>query len=109
MEIVNLLVMYLINSKKINSTASTFFENMLDSIIYELYLPETIQNANCEVLKHLNNLPDLKEGEDEETTNKNLKTIEKIYNELSSPAHPVNVAMFKMDTIEEIRIIEGKQ
>jgi hypothetical protein len=37
-----------------------------------------------------------------------LKIIEKIHKELSDPKHPVNVAMFKMDTVEEIRIIEGK-
>ena len=42
-------------------------------------------------------------------TEKALKTIEKVYKELSNPNHPVSVAMFKMDTIEEIRIIEGKQ
>jgi len=52
-----------------------------------------------------NNLPELKDDNDE----KNLKTIEKVYKELSDPRHPVSVAMFKMDTIEEIAIIEFKK
>lgn len=81
-------------------------------MVYELYFPEAIQNANCEVLKHLNNLPELiarpsggKEGQDE----KNLKTIEKVYKELSDPKHPVSVALQKMQEVEEVKIIEGKK
>lgn len=38
-----------------------------------------------------------------------MKLIEKVQKELSDPKHPVSLAMFKMDTIEEIKIIEGKQ
>lgn len=87
-----------------NISAQSFFERFVDAILYEIYFPEAIQNAKCEVLKHLSNLPALKEGEDE----KNLKTIEKVYKEFSDPVHPLSVAMFKMDTIKEIRIIEGK-
>ncbi|MBA4313013.1 MAG: hypothetical protein C0417_10330 [Chlorobiaceae bacterium] len=92
----------LLKRKKVDST---FIERLIDAMVYELYLPDSIKAAGAEVLKHLNNLPELKEGEDE----KNLKTIEKVYKELSDPKHPVNVAMFKMDTIEEIAIIEGKK
>jgi hypothetical protein len=58
------------------------------------------------VLKHLHALPELKEDLSDE---KKLKIIEKVYKELSDPQHPVSIALFKMDTIEEIRIIEGKQ
>ena len=84
---------------------SSFFERLIDAMVYELYLPEAIQNANCEVLKHLNNLPELKEGEDE----KNLKTIEKIFKELSDPKHPVSVAMQKMQEVEDVKIIAGRK
>jgi hypothetical protein len=83
-----------------------FFERLLNAMVYELYLPEVIQSASCEVLKHITDLPELEEGWSDE---KKLKTIEKAYIELSDPSHPVSVAMFKMDTIEEIRNIEGKQ
>lgn len=38
-----------------------------------------------------------------------LKTIEKVYKELSNPNHPVSIAMEKMQEIEEVRIIEGKK
>lgn len=90
---------------KNNRQDATFFERLIDAMVYELYLPGAIQNAKCEVLKHLNDLPELKEGEEE----KNLKTIEKVYKELSDPKHPVSRAIEKMDGVEEIRIIEGKK
>ena len=71
--------------------------------MYELYLTDVIKSSNIEVLKHLNNFPELTEDDE-----KNLKLIEKVQKELSDPKHPVSLAMFKMDTVEEIRIIEGK-
>jgi hypothetical protein len=74
-------------------------------MVYELYLPEEIKAGGAEVLKHLNNLPELKEGQDEQ----NLKTIEKVYKELSDPKHPISTALLKLLTIEEINIIEGRK
>jgi adenine-specific DNA-methyltransferase len=84
---------------------SSLFERLIDAMVYELYLPEEIKAGGAEVLKHLTNLPELKEGEDE----KNLKTIEKVYKELSDPKHPVSIAMQKMQEIEEVKIIEGRK
>ncbi len=84
---------------------TTFFERLIDAMVYELYLPEEIKAGGAEVLKHLTNLPELKKGEDE----KNLKTIEKVYKELSDPKHPIGVALLKLLTIEEVNIIEGRK
>lgn len=91
------------NLKRID--ISQFFEKIIDAMIYELYLQEIIKNANCGIIKHLFNIPEI---DIDEKTN-NLKILDNLLIELSSPHHPVSVAMFKMDTIEEIRIIEGKQ
>jgi adenine-specific DNA-methyltransferase len=100
---INRYVGYALLLKKQKKDAS-FFERLIDAMVYELYLEESIKTAGCEVLKYLNNLPDLEDGEDE----KNLKTIEQVYKELSNPSHPVSKAIDRMDAIEEIRIIEGK-
>lgn len=89
---------------KSQSKDASFFERLIDAMVYELYLPEAIQIAKCDVLKHLNNLPELKDGEDE----KNLKTIEKVYKELSDPKHPVSAALLKLLNVEEVNIIEGR-
>ncbi|MBS0646850.1 MAG: hypothetical protein JSR97_09730 [Verrucomicrobia bacterium] len=84
---------------------SVFLERLIDAMVYELYLPEEIKAGGAEVLKHLGNLPELKEGQDE----KNLKTIEKVYKELSDPKHPISAALLKLLTIEEVNIIEGRK
>jgi hypothetical protein len=91
-------------SKKFKEDYFNFFLKISNALVYELYLTKSIKAAKCEVLKHLNNLPMLKDGNEH-----NLKLIEKIYKEFSDPTHPVNAAMFNMDTIEEIAIIEGKK
>ena len=63
-----------------------------------------IKAANAEVLKHLTNLPELKDDWSDE---KKMKTIEKVYHELSDPKHPVSIAMERQKTVKEVRIIEG--
>lgn len=83
----------------------SFFERLIDAMVYELYLPEEIKTAGCEVLKHLANLPELK---DDWSNEKRLQTIEKVYKELSDLKHPVSVAIAKMQEVPEVKIIEGK-
>ena len=85
-------------------SGSSFFERINDSMLYELYFPEEIKSADCKVLKYLTNLPELKDDWSDEHK---LQTIEKMYQELSDPAHPVSIAMEKMKTVPEVRIIEG--
>jgi len=104
------IVDYVLLQKKENFDSS-FFERLIDAMVYELYLPEEIKAGAAEALKHLGNLPELKEGQDENLSAVqagNLKTIEKVYKELSHPKHPVSVAMQKLLTIEEVNIIEGR-
>jgi len=83
---------------------STYFQHLIDAMVYELYLPDEIKAVGSEVQKHLGNLPELKDDWSDE---QKLQTIEKMYKELSDPAHPVSVAMEKMKTVPEVRIIEG--
>jgi len=76
----------------------------INTMVYELYFTEEIKSTGCEVLKHLTNLPELKDDWSDE---QKLATIEKVYKELSDPAHPVSIATEKMKTMPEVRIIEG--
>lgn len=100
----NIVVEYIEHQKVIKQDAS-FFERLIDAMVYELYLPEEIKAGGAEVLKYLTNLPELKEGQDE----KNLKTIDKVYKDLSDPKHPISAALLKLLTIEEVNIIEGRK
>lgn len=85
-------------------SVSTFFQSLIDSMVYELYFPDKIKSDDCEVLKYLTTLPELKGDWSDE---QKLQTIDKVYQELSDPKHPVSIAMEKMKTVPEVRIIEG--
>jgi len=86
------------------NTYSTYFEDLIDAMVYELYFSEEIKSAGAEVLEHLTNLPELKDDWSDE---KKLEVIEKVYKEISDPKHPVYIAMEKQKTVPEVRIIEG--
>jgi len=76
--------------------------DLIDAMVYELYFPDEIKAAGCEVLKHPADLPELKNNWNDE---QKLAAIEKVHRELSDPSHPVSIAMKKMQDIPEIRII----
>jgi hypothetical protein len=84
---------------------SKLLESLINFMVYELYFPNKIKSAGCEVLKYLTNLSEFKGDWSEE---KKLKKIESVYKELSDPAHPVSIAIEKMKTIPEVQIIEGR-
>jgi len=83
-----------------------YFQCLIDAVVYELYFSDEIKFADCEVIKHLTNLAELK---DDWSDDKKLATIEEVYKKLSDSRHPVSVAMSKMQELEEVRIIEGKK
>jgi hypothetical protein len=84
--------------------AQLFFESLVDAMVYELYFPEKIRVADAEVLKHLTNLPELKDDWSDE---RKMETIEKVHKDLMDPTHPVSIAMEKQKTVPEVRVIEG--
>ncbi len=92
-----------------NKHVSSYLKDETKFFPYELYFPDEIKAAGCEILKHLNNLPKIDTNDNNvETQNlASLQTIEKVHCELSNPTHPVSIAMKKMRDVPEIRIIEG--
>jgi adenine-specific DNA-methyltransferase len=97
-------VEYILVLRKGNQDSS-FFEHLIDAMVYELYLTSAIKSTGCEVLKYLNNFPELKDDWSDE---KKTVVIEMAHKELSEPKHPACVAMSKMFEIDDIKIIEGK-
>ncbi len=82
----------------------SFLICLIDAMVYELYFPKEIKTSGCEVLKHLTHLPELNATWSDE---QKLAVIEKVYNALSDPKHPVSIAMGKQKNVSEVRIIEG--
>jgi len=104
-EVLKSLVDYVLFLIKDKSEMLYYFKYLIDAMVYELYLFDKTKTVGCEVLKHLTNLPELKDDWSDE---RKLVTIEGVYKELSDPKHPVSVAMSKMQEVPEVKIIEGK-
>ena len=80
-----------------------FFENLIFTIVYELYFPEEIKAAGKEILKYLG---DLKPINDEMSEEEKLAIIQSEFERLYDPNHPVRFAIETLDSVEEVRIIK---
>ncbi|MBL7859758.1 MAG: hypothetical protein JNJ65_01265 [Cyclobacteriaceae bacterium] len=88
---------------------SSYFERLINAIIYEIYFPNAIQKAKCEIKRHLQSFPAISKFPDESTKDINLKTVKDFYKEISSSQHPVNSALLKLLNVDEVKIIESKE
>ncbi len=101
---IELLINYLTFLKTKHSELSyMFFEQLLNSLVFELYFPEEIKTAGKEILKHLG---DLKPITDDISEEKKLAIIQSEFERLYDPNHPVRFAIETLDSVEEVRIIK---
>lgn len=85
-----------------SSLQSSYFEQLIDGLVYELYFPEEIQTAGKEILPHLGELTPLT---DEMSEEEKLAVIQREFERLYDPNHPVRNHLETLDSIEEVRII----
>lgn len=83
----------------------TYFEQIIDGMVYELYFPELLRKHNREIIKHLGDLPEFTDGMSDE---QKMKICKKVFDRLNDKEQPVRVNLFYMNSIPEIAIIEGK-
>ncbi len=83
----------------------SYFEQLINGMVYELYLPELLKKHNREIIKHLGELPEFTEGMSDE---EKMKICKKVFERLNDKEHPVRINLFYMNSIPEIAIIEGK-
>jgi Alw26I/Eco31I/Esp3I family type II restriction m6 adenine DNA methyltransferase len=104
---ISILIEYLLfcyNPQKINSKIiSLYFDNIADSIAFELYFPTEIKSAGKEILKHLG---DLKPISDSMSDEEKLAIIQSEFERLYDPNHPVRNNIETLDSVEEVRIIK---
>jgi uncharacterized coiled-coil DUF342 family protein len=105
------LVDYILFLKQFNLTNSTnqliptYFEQIIDGMVYELYFPELLKKHDREIIKHLGELPAFT---DRMSNEQKMKICKKVFDRLNDKAHPVRINLEKMkEEIQEIRIIEG--
>ena len=82
----------------------TYFEQIIDGMVYELYFPELLKKHNREIIKHLGELP---EFTDKMSDEKKMSIIKIVFNRLNEREHTVRTNLFFMSSIPEIKIIEG--
>lgn len=83
----------------------TYFEQIIDGMVYELYFPELIKKHKREIIQHLGELPEFTDKMSDEQKMNICKTV---FNRLNDREHQVRVNLFYMSSIPEIAIIEGK-
>ena len=82
-----------------------YFEQIIDGLVYELYLSDELYRGNKRFFEPLLNedLPRLKEISDDKTSG-----LRGISERLFDKNHPVRKNLFFLDSLETIRMIEGK-
>jgi hypothetical protein len=88
----------------INPLIPTYFEQIIDGMVYELYFPEILKQHNRTIIEHLGELPAFT---DTMNDSKKMAIITTVFDRLNEKNHPVRVNLFYMNSIPEIAIIEG--
>jgi len=83
----------------------SYFEQIIDALVYELYLTDEIHAAGKRFFEPLSaeSLPAL-----DEIKGDKLNALRKIFERLFDRNHIIRQNIFFLDTIESVRIIEGK-
>ena len=86
-----------------------FYEELLNALVYELYLPEELHAAGLHFLDLIEtaHLPDLAAKPKADAKEK-LRLLRDKFEQLYTPSHPLRAALQKLHTLDPIRIIEGK-
>ena len=98
----HILRSYIICTFKSNLLMKSFFEQVIDSVIYEMYFPNEFHSAGKEILKHLGDLNPITE---EMSPEQKLSIVQSEFERLYDPNHPVRNNVETLDSVEEVRII----
>ncbi|MHB0920269.1 MAG: Eco57I restriction-modification methylase domain-containing protein [Thiomonas delicata] len=98
------LVDYLISlcGQKNKKLMVSYFDEIIDGIFYELYFADQIKTANKEILAHLGHLTPVTDAMSEE---EKLAIIQREFDRLYDPRHPVRNHLETMDSVEVVRTV----
>jgi hypothetical protein len=82
-----------------------YFEQVIDALVYELYLPDKIHTAGQQfftplIAERLPALDEIKGGK--------LEALRRVFERLYDRNHVIRKNIFFLDTVESVRIIKGK-
>ena len=83
-----------------------YWERVLNGLVYELYFPEELQGAGLRMFDLIAQakLPEISGIPEPER----LPRMRKLFETLHDGAHPLRIALDKLQTLDTVRIIEGK-
>jgi len=84
---------------------SGYFDQCINALVYELFFPEALHAASLQffLVAEQAQLPPLSA-----IKGKELPELQKLFEKLYRPDNALRQGLFALDSIEEIRIIEGK-
>ena len=84
----------------------TYFEQIVDGIVYDLYFPGLLKQHNRDIIQHIGKLPAF---EKDMSDADKMEICQSVFKRLDDKSHPVRNNLFYMDSIPEIALIEGKE
>lgn len=81
---------------------SAYFEQLIDALVYELYFPDELKAAGKAILPHLGELTPIT---DEMSDEEKLAIIQREFDRLYDPRHPVRNIIETLDSVEVVRTI----
>jgi adenine-specific DNA-methyltransferase len=82
------------------------FEQVLNGLVYELYFPDELHEASLHLFDLVKKakLPDIEATAESER----LEVLRDKFEDLYDGNHPLRIALDKLQTLDTVRIIEGK-
>ncbi len=80
----------------------TFFDQLLDSLIYELYFTDELKAAGKDIFRHLGELTPLT---DQMSDEEKLAIVQREFDRLYDPSHSVRNIIETLDSVEVVRTI----
>ncbi|HXK56129.1 MAG TPA: Eco57I restriction-modification methylase domain-containing protein, partial [Gammaproteobacteria bacterium] len=85
-----------------NRLQYTYFEQLIDALVYELYFPDELKAAGKDILRHLGELTPIT---DDMSAAEKLAIIKQQFDRLYDPRHPVRNIIETLDSVEVVRTI----
>jgi type I restriction-modification system DNA methylase subunit len=91
--------------KSRDNLMAAYFEQLIDAMVYELYFEDEMKQANKQFNSLLikEKLPDIRSQRGSE-----ISELRSIFERLFDAQHPLRKNLFFLDSMETVRIIEGK-
>lgn len=95
-------ILHLNNQNVKNVLTVKFIEQLIDSLVYELYFPNELKAAGKAIFPHLGELPPITDDMSDE---EKLAIIKQPFDRLYDPRHPVRNIIETLDSVEVVRTI----